>query len=207
MPIDTQISSFTIPREVWKNGYDGAPDLPPLHLAARDAIAIERRAIKRVNLRNEQRRYTLCCERIQGIVQELSRELSVLPNPLVWPSQSNPKIPIARAYLAVMAFMGRWMSRFLKSLPAEQLKSIYPRVSAVFFPPEDAARHLECFDLIANHPQVHLLFERAAGDATLAEGSSDVSATQCQQAFYMRHELLKAVAAKGQGLVDVLELV
>ena len=75
MLIDTQISSFAIPPDIWKNDHDIASNLPPLHLPARDALAIERRAAKGVNLRNEARRYTLCCERIQGIVQYTNCEV------------------------------------------------------------------------------------------------------------------------------------
>lgn len=206
MLIDTQISSFAVPPEIWKNGHESAPYLPPLHLPARDAMAIERRAVKGVNLRNEQRRYTLCCERIQGIVQELSQKSGVLPDPLFWPShgQSNSETSSARAYLAVMDFIGRWISRFLRE---EILQLGYLRFAAVFFPPEHAARHLKASEFIANHSQVHRLFERAAREATLENSPFTVSAAQCQEALHMRYKLLKVVAAKGYGLVDVLELV
>ena len=207
MLIDTQISSFPIPPEIWKNGHENAPDLPPLHLPDRDAMAIERRAEKEVNLRSEQRRYTLCCERIQGIVQELSQKTGVLPVPVIWPShsQNNSKVPSARSYLAVMDVIGRWMSRFLSR---EEIRKLdYLRFATIFFPPEDAACHLKAFEFIANHSQVRRLFERAARDATLENSPFTVSATQCQEAFHMRYELLKVVAAKGYGLVDVLELV
>jgi hypothetical protein len=209
MLIDTQISSYPVPAAIWFNGYDGAPNLPPLHLPARDATAIERRAMKRVNLRNETRRYTLCCERIQGIVQELSQEPGVLPEPLVWSahSRSDAGIPNARSYLAIMNLMGRWMAKFLANLPAEEHQFIYPRVSALFFPPGDAELHLKCFELASKHSDLQRLFERAARDATLESSSFAVSATQCENAFHMRYELLEAVAAEGYGLVDVLELV
>lgn len=209
MPIDTQISSFLVPVEIWSNGHPSTPNLPSLHLPARDALAIERRARKGVNLRNERRRYTLCCERIQGITHELSEVSGVLSKPLIWPSfeQDNQKVPSARAYLAIMTLIGRWISRFLSKLPPDQLQFIYPRVSAVFFPPEDAQHHLKCFELIANHPTVHSLFERAARDATLEASPFVISDMQCQRAFYMRLELLKAVAVKECGLVDVIEVV
>jgi len=207
MSFDTQISSFLIPSEIWSNGHTDTPNLPPLYLPARDALAIERRAMKGVNLRNEKRRYTLCCERIQGIVHELSDVSGILPKPLIWPTyhQENEKAPSARSYLAIMALIGRWMSKFLSKLPPDQLQFIYPRVSAIFSPPEDAECHLKCFELIANHPKAHSLFERAARDATLEDSPFVVSDMQCQRAFYMRYELLKVVAERGYGLVDVIE--
>ncbi|HUS84612.1 MAG TPA: hypothetical protein VMX56_05675 [Anaerolineales bacterium] len=170
-------------------------------------MAIERRARKEVNLHSEQRRYTLCCERIQGIVQELSQKPGVLPTPVVWPShsQNNSKIPSARSYLAVMDVIGGWMSRSLSR--EEILQMGYVRFSTVFFPPEHAAPHLKSCEFIANRSQVHHLFERAARDAALENSPFTVSAAQCQEAFRMRYELLKTIAAKGYGLVDVLELV
>lgn len=209
MLIDTQISSFPIPAEIWFKGYDGLPSLPPLYLSGRDALAIERRSIKGVNLRNEMRRYTLCCQRMQGIVHEIAHQSGVLPQPIKWPSQNqdDSNLPSARAYLAIMALMGRWMFKFLSDSPPEQLELLYPRVSSVFFPPEDAERHLKCFEFIATHPQVDLLFERAARESTLPICDSSISVVNCRKAFHMRHESLKFIALRGYGLVDVLEIV
>ena len=66
------IRSYLIPHDIWLSGWSDLPHLPAVALPARDALEIERRFRKEMNLRNEVRRYTVCCERIQGIVRDLA---------------------------------------------------------------------------------------------------------------------------------------
>jgi hypothetical protein len=198
MSTDTQISSFFVPENIWTQGYHARPDLPPLVLSTRDALDIERRARKRVNLRNESHRYILCCERIQGIVRELSQQAGLLPPPIVWPVHrtSNGVSASALAYLALIEAI----SWFLRGSP-------YSRVSTLFFPPEHAKPHLQIFEAIRQHTDVDQLVERAARNASLPGSTFDVTPGQCRIALDQRHELLRTAVSEVCGLVDVIELV
>jgi hypothetical protein len=206
MLIDTQIKSFLIPRDLWKEGRKDMPLLPPIDLAAQDALDIEQRAGKGTNLLSESRRYVLCCERIQSIVQDLARVPGVLPPPLLWPSRTDAEAnrPTARAYLALCGLMPGWMGRYL----VPERPKCYMRVRAVFFPPEDASHHVEVYQFINDHPDSKRLFDRAAREGSVGEGPFALTPAECRSALLMRLELLKVSAVQeGYGLVDVIELV
>jgi hypothetical protein len=198
MLTDTQISSFLVPATIWHQGLSGRPDLPPLALPARDALDIERRDTKGARLRNEARRYVLCCERIQGIVRELSMEVGVLSAPVVWPATSvaDGSVPTARAYLALSEAIGR----FVRGSP-------YPRICAIFFPPEHGRRYLHILDAILQEPQLDQLLSRAATAAALPGSTATVTSQECGNALQHRREMLTTVASQGCGLVDVVELI
>lgn len=196
MLIGTQISSFLIPATIWAEGCSGRPELPPLALPARDARAIERRAHKRVNLRNETRRYALCCERIQGLVLELSQEVALVP-PMLWPAfdAEDESHPSAHAYLAVIEAIRRRLRG-----------SAYLRVAAIFFPPEDARSHLQVFEAFHQHPQLDRIFNEASRNGSLPGSSFHLTTEQCQAALAQRFALLRIVESQKCGLVDVVEL-
>ena len=198
MLTDTQISSYLIPASIWAQGHPTRKDLPPLALPARDASDIERRAQKEVNLNNEARRYTLCCERIQGIVQQLSRESSLLPTPKIWWPDAEPdgRAPTARAYLALI----NAISRILKGSP-------YPRVSALFFPPDHTRSYLQVIDAIRQQPNLDRLLDQAARSASLPDARFTVMPEECRSALDQRAELVRRAESEGHGLVDVVEFV
>jgi hypothetical protein len=198
MLTDTQIKSFMIPQDIWINGYAGRPNLPPLLLPARDALDIERRAQKDVNIRNEIRRYTLCCERIQGVVGELSLVEGLLAAPVVWPTHrtASDDSPHALAYLTLAEELIRWL-----------MKSPYSRVAAIFFPPEHAKIHFQVFETICGSPKLDQLLEHAANQALKSDSITNATASECKIALNQRLSLLKTVALKEYGLVDVIELV
>ncbi|MFN8495658.1 MAG: hypothetical protein U0350_49155 [Caldilineaceae bacterium] len=201
MSTATQISTFFIPAEIWKQGHPLRPQLPPLALPARDALDIERRALKRVNLRNESLRYILCCERIQGIVHELSQEGGVLKDFFIWPIQSSTKeevLATSAAYLALIDTIRR--SKFMDKIS-------YPRITALFFPPEHATRYSKILSDLCQQPHLNQLLERAAKDASLAGTTVHITAEHCRKAIDQRLELSMHAVSQNYGLVDVLELI
>lgn len=197
MLTDTQIKSFMIPQDIWINGYAGRPNLPPLLLPARDALDIERRAQKDVNIRNEIRRYTLCCERIQGVVGELSLVEGLLAVPVVWPTHRTPSedSPSALAYLA----LAESLSLRLKNSP-------YSRVAAIFFPPEHAKIHFQVFEAICRRSDLDQFLEHAAKQSSTSGSITKASVSECRKALNQRCSLLNIVASRQHGLVDVIEL-
>lgn len=197
MLTDTQISSHLIPAAIWNQGYPDRLDLPPISRPARDALDIERRAQKDVRLRNEAHRYVLCCERMQGIAKELS-DAGVLAAAIVWTAHrfAEQNVPTALAYLAAVDTISRALRR-----------SPYPRLSATFFPPDDAPMHMKIYAAMSRQPNIDQVFVRASRSASVGYGTVAVTPEQCKSAFERRHDLLKAAASGGYGLIDVLELV
>lgn len=198
MLTDTQISSFMVPQDIWTNGYPGRPDLPPLALPVRDALDIERRAQKDVNIRNEVRRYTLCCERIQGIVRELASAEDILPPPVIWRTRRSllEDSPSAFAYLALA-----------ESLSQRLRNSAYARFAAIFFPPEHARSHFLVFEAICRLPDLDQFLERTSKQASRSDINMKTTASEYRIALDQRRRLLEVVVSEQYGLVDVIELV
>jgi hypothetical protein len=205
MLTDTQISSILIPHTVWEAGLAGRPDLPPLRVPARDALDIERRAEKRVNLRNEIRRYTLCCDRMQGIALELSRS-GIATVRMQWyaTSAADEGRPNARAFLAVIEELARTIDH-IKRVATGPTPNLYNRVARVYFPPDHARIHRAMFQAMRQGAGLDKLFERAAKTASLS--NSQISGEQCAQALEARYTLLQQAEAGSYGLVDVVEIV
>ena len=63
---------YVVPGDVWKNQNNSTISIFDFFV---DALAIERRIKKEVNLNNERRRYQLCCRRIQEAVIQMSSSL------------------------------------------------------------------------------------------------------------------------------------
>jgi hypothetical protein len=199
MLTDTQISSFLIPKNIWEDGVGAYADLPPLAIPARDALDIERRAKKGINLHNEERRYTLCCERIQGIAQELSQGTNTLPSPMVWPAHrlAHETTPSARAYLGLIEVICISLGKL----------AIDARLAAVFFVPEDIKLCLTAFEALRKNPGLNNLFERAARIASPPGSPFKIIGAQCSIAFTQRYEFLKHAGSEMCAIVDVVELV
>jgi len=199
MLTDSQIRSFLIPAQVWEEGVQSRPDLPPIAMPARDALDIERRAKKRVNLRNELHRYSICCERIQGITAELVMEKNVLPAPLIF-SRSNfndKQLSTARSYLALIDVLSRGQNQ---NLP-------YKRMASIFFPPDHAKLHLKFYEMISKSLKINELFAIAAESASLPNEHFQITAEQCRMAFDQRQDHLRKAAQTGNAVVDIIELV
>lgn len=206
MSIATQISAYLVPADVWQQGHPARRDLPPLLLPARDALDIERRALKQVKLRNESRRYTLCCERIQGIVDDLAHTAGLCLASAVWPAafQATDDTPTALAYLAVIDTLHDAVERMLK---ARRSPDFYRRVARLFFPPQHAAAHLQIYETFRQPGNLPQLLAGAVKRANPGGQMPVVSEAQCRRAFEQRYDLLKRAQGSGMGLVDVVELV
>ncbi|MEZ4667569.1 MAG: hypothetical protein R3E39_06585 [Anaerolineae bacterium] len=208
MSFDMQIRTILVPTNIWYNGDPELPHSPLAAMAQRDAMAIERRAQKRVNVRSEKRRYVLYCDRIQGIASELSSMSSNCPNAFVWPAQAEPdsKVPSAYIIFTISTNILRFVQTKNKSMiNDEQPYSLYPRASTIFVPPSDANVHFDFYQMIHEHPSVDKLFELCSN--MTQNDIHHLSPDECQRGFQMRYEFLKMVASREYGLVDVLEII
>lgn len=197
MLIGTQIKSFWVPCEIWHHGSSRRKDLPPMAVPARDALEIERRFLKGATLRNESQRYTLCCERIQTIISEVAQD-GLLNQPIVFTTDqaSNRAEPTVRSYLTL-----------IDTVCMKLRGSPYPRVAAVFFPPDHAERHYAIYEAMQRLKDINELFLQAAKRATLPDEDSAQMMEQCRQAFYKRLEFLRIAASRGEAVVDVVEVI
>ncbi|MEA3359191.1 MAG: hypothetical protein U9R17_07280 [Thermodesulfobacteriota bacterium] len=119
----TRITMHIVPKEIWKPREHSMGDIFPF---AEDALAIERRIKKGVNLNNERMRYQLCCIRIQKAVLNMEK---------------NENVSLGRDYYDLLHML-------YDSFPAEVGDC---RLLTCFFPPEKVKVHLYAFTkLITN---------------------------------------------------------
>ena len=119
----SRITMHILPKQIWKPREDSMGDIFPF---VEDALAIERRIKKGVNLNNERMRYQLCCIRIQKAVLNMA---------------GNKKISLGRDYYDLLHML-------YDSFPAEVGNC---RLLACFFPPEEVKAQLHAFTkLITN---------------------------------------------------------
>ncbi len=209
MWIGTQISSYIIPRGIWFDGHAGCP---PLALPARDALDIERRWRKDVKLRGEARRYTACCERMQGIARDLALAAAPIPAPCVWwtSGQRDAATPRALAYLAMFEYLRRFYTIAKRDsggvLKRERL--LYHRVEAIFHPPDKRmSDYLALVAHIRSEPKLPQMCADAAQRAEVADPMFNVSAQECEAALHQRYGLIAKCAAEGLGLIDVFDVI
>ena len=67
-----------VPPEVWDENTSLPEPRSLLNGLLQDALGIERRLPKRVNLENERSRYTLCCDQIESIASQLAISFKTL---------------------------------------------------------------------------------------------------------------------------------
>jgi hypothetical protein len=196
MLTDTQISTYLIPSELWQWGEATRSDLPPLARPALDALDIERRSGKGTLLRNESHRYILCCERIQGIVKELTSAGILRENAKFIASRAlKAGQPSALAYIAITDLLTRSMK-----------KNPYPRLSAIFFPPDDAREYLSVLEHIFKNAPLDDILRRASRSGS-TDDAHRITMDDCRVALITRIEVVRNAAAKNRGIVDVVELV
>jgi len=205
--IDTQISSYLIPSDIWESGY---AEVPPLALPARDAVDIERRWKKGVTLNNESRRYTICCERLQGIASALVAAGAPISPPVVWPSHSEAAAgaPSALAYLAMYEYLRRLYKPIQTDAQGRQsqvgLK--HRRLESIFHAPgQSLTAFLSLLDHITHEPKLAEMFDQAAQKAEVS-GSHQLTATDCRYAFEQRRAVIAQCSQAGFGVVDVFDL-
>src|SRR5262249_31609585 len=152
----------------------------------------ERRSRKEVNLRNEARRYTLCCERMQGIVRELSIRGARMPEPFVWVAYDSEQVknPRAIALLAVSEYLRRKYEVDRNGNPRDTLR--YDRLEAVFHPPGRRISNLfGLFEKIKSNPHLDQVFAAAAQKAEVANPILTVDMNECRAAFESRYGMIE----------------
>ena len=207
MWIFTQISSYPVPREIWEGGSSALPHLPSLSQPARDALEIERRSRKAVNLRNESRRYSLCCERIQGIVRMLALGEAHVPEPFVWRAyDAKGDSPKALAWLALSEYLRRFYTVDRNGVERDRLR--YDRLEAVFHPPGlQVSNLLALFEQIRKNPHLDQVFVAASQKAEVCNPALQVTPEECRVAFEDRFDLIMKCSKESLGLVDLIDLV
>ena len=205
--IGTQISSQLVPREIWDSGF---ARVPPLRLPARDAFDIERRWQKGVKLRNEGHRYVVCCERLQGMVRDLTAAGAPMPAPTIWPTpeDATSNEPSALAYLAVFEYLRRFYKLSVIGTDGQQrvvgLK--HRRVEAIFHAPgKTLAEFANLLTHITKESRLAEIFKAAADRAEVSCGNP-LTPTECRIAFERRESLIARCVREDCGLVDVFDL-
>jgi hypothetical protein len=207
MWIFTQISSYLVSSEMWEVGSAALPHLPPLSQPARDALEIERRSRKGVNLRNESRRYSLCCERMQGIVRVLALGGAPIHEPFVWRAyDAAGEAPRALAWLALSEYLRRFYEVDRNGIKRDRLR--YDRLEAVFHPPGIRVSNLlALFEQIRRNPHLGQVFTAASQKAEVANPTLHVTPEECGSAFEHRYRLIKRCADKALAMVDLIDSV
>lgn len=209
MSIDTQISSYLVPRSLWQSGYLGTA---PLASPVRDALDIERRWRKGVLLRNEATRYAICCKRLQGLVREMAIRGAPIVHIHVWGTdqQTEQGAPRAVAYMATMEYLrGSYQPKRSHGKSLDDKANLkYDRLEAIFHPPgERLLAHLQLFVQVVSESRLAEMCTYAVRKAQVLVGSCVVSAVECEAAIRQRYKLLVMAAEQDCGLVDVLDLV
>lgn len=203
MLINTQISSYLVPRSLWENGYQG---IAPLALPVRDAMDIERRLRKEVLLHNEARRYAICCRRLQGMVREMAFKGAPIKHVHVWASyeKADEGNPRAVAYLAAV----QYLQRFYQPARSGEKNLKYDRLEAVFHPPgQRLYAHLQLLAKTQSEGRLAEMCEYAVRKADVLSGGFAISAVECEMAIRQRYKLVAMAVEEDCGLVDVLEFV
>lgn len=208
MSIGTRISSYLIPRVIWESGYLSAP---PLALPARDALDIERRWRKGVILRNEAKRYAICCKRMQGIARELEVLGAPIPAAQVWTSYDDTEgnAPRALAYLALFEYLRRFYkpNRQGAGAPSGERSLKYDRVEAIFQPPgQRLVAYLGLLSQVLSESKLSEMCLHAVRSAEVLALGFKVSPGECEAALRQRHSLVAMCVRLDCGLVDVLDI-
>lgn len=139
----THITLCAVPAAVWAATDQPSVGRPTIGRLVQDALAIERRMKKGVNLEDERTRYNLCCARIEAITSACMEPLeSQASFKTVLDSGRFPAHPLGITYLDV-----------LRRLLAEdylQARVGKTRLGATFFPPDTVRDHAMEFSLLAD---------------------------------------------------------
>lgn len=108
------LTLYMAPRKFWEQQQDPATDIFEFYM---DALGIERRIKKEVNLINERMRYQLCCRRIQEAVLRMNLE--------------TEKTTLKDSYFDVLRFL-------YDKFPSEVIQA---RLTSCFFLPDELSKH------------------------------------------------------------------
>ncbi len=196
-----QIETYLIPKSVWENGHtfqenDRLMRIESLSRPARDASDIEQRILKKVNVRNEARRYTLCCERLQELTVELYQHNALKNPPDVWVCYDQFQKESVRA-LALLALVEQIYRQIASS-----------RVGAVFTGPDQISTRLKSFKGLSQQEYtISELCETAARISTNLHPDLPIETHEVERAFERRYEQLSLCVTEQLGLVDVIDIV
>lgn len=206
MSITTQISSCLVPREIWESGYGPLPHLPPLSVPARDALEIERRSRKEVNIRNEARRYSLCCERITGIVRELVIGNARIPQPFVWSVFAGEKNPRGLAWLALAEYLRRFYRIDRNGVTKDTLR--HDRLEGIFHPPGvNISNLVALLEVVIRNPHLPQILTDVCQKTHIVTPATQLIPEECGEALKTRLELAKRCAQESLAIVDLIEVV
>ncbi len=138
----THITLCAVPAAMWATTEPTDDGRPTVGIFVRDALAIEKRTKKGVNLEDERVRYSLCCARIEALACTRMQYIkSQADFKRLLDSGMFPAYPLGVNYLDV-----------LMRLLAEdhlQVRTSGIRLGATFFPPEAVREHAVEFSRLA----------------------------------------------------------
>ena len=140
--IQSQYLLCAVPAELWSTQTSFPEPLSILQALIQDALAIERRLPKNVNLENERSRYTLCCDQIESIASQyisLFKTGDEFKEGLK--AMRFPVFPIDETYLHFLIQV--------MALETEQKTATRIRLGASFFPPDEVVAHGTAFEQLA----------------------------------------------------------
>src|SRR5260370_13566172 len=182
MSIAIQISSCLVPLEIWESGYGPLPHLPPLSMPARDALEIERRSRKEVNIRNESRRYSLGCERITGIVRELGIGNAPIPQPFVWSVSEGGGKPRGLAWLALAEYLRRFYRIDRNGVTKDTLR--HDRLEGIFHPPGiNISNLVALLEVIIRNPHLPQILTDVCQKTHFVTPTHQLIPAECYEAF------------------------
>ncbi|MCF6157609.1 MAG: hypothetical protein E3K32_03335 [wastewater metagenome] len=120
-----RLQMYILPKKHWEKQDDPVADISCF---VADALAIERRLKKGVNMTNERMRYRLCCRRIQAAVSRFR--------------DSGEKETLGESYLAIL--------RFLYTDVRTSADAAKSRIATNFFPPEKIREQIGEFSNITS---------------------------------------------------------
>lgn len=140
--MQSQILLCAIPGELWHQEYAGPEPFSTLQALIQDALDIERRLPKNVNIENERTRFTLCCQQIESIALQFASPFTSGDEFYdLLKRQRFPSFTIDEDYLYLL-FHVELMEQSRKM--AQDI-----RLGSSFFPPNDVLIHNTQFDLLA----------------------------------------------------------
>jgi hypothetical protein len=185
--IASQIKSILAPADFWA--------AQPLNGFVQDAMDIERRIHKKVNVRGESSRYLIICNRIQQIG-------AAYPDVEAhdWKPSDESHGPYALCLLAASTILRAWVQS------NSQLGNIRDRlrIGKLFSPPTELDADIQLLELLFEKQLVTKLFASAIAKSPFNNIDPVVGPSGCVEALQIRLQLLKTARDANAGVVDVI---
>lgn len=140
--MQSQFLLCAVPAELWNAQASLTEPLSILQALIQDALGIERRLPKNVNLENERSRYTLCCNQIEGIASQFI-------TPFKTGDEFKEVLKIKRFPIFTIDEVYMHFLVQVMALEAEQETAAKIRLGASFFPPDEVVQHSKEFEQLA----------------------------------------------------------